>query len=167
MQSRFSFTPNLFGILLGAALETDARVRLVVIDDDPDICAVLRVVAAGHPLIEWVGSANSPEAAVPLSRESSPDAILLDHHFLSAEPPEAERSTGSRRPMRGLSGLEAVEFLRAVAPNAVIAVYTGTSGLGDSVENSGADMYLLKGIDPRATLDQLAEHVHSERARPR
>jgi ActR/RegA family two-component response regulator len=61
--------------------------------------------------------------------------------------------------MRGLSGLEAVEFLRAVAPDAVIAVYTGTTGLEDSVENSGADMYLLKGIDLRATLDELAEQV--------
>lgn len=65
--------------------------------------------------------------------------------------------------MRGLSGLEAVEFLRAVAPEAVIAVYTGTTGLDGSVENSGADMYLMKGPDPRSTLDEVAEHVRRRR----
>ena len=135
------------------------RVRLLVIDDDPDLCEVLRVLAHHHPAVEWIGAANSPEEAVLLSRENSPDAILLDHHFLTSEPPKLRDPGGTHRPMRGLSGLEAVEFLRAVAPNAVIAVYTGTKGLAGSVENAGADMYFVKGSDPRATLDEVAEHV--------
>jgi DNA-binding NarL/FixJ family response regulator len=139
------------------------RVRLLVIDDDPDLCEVLRVVSDDHPVVDWVGAASSPEEAVSLSREHSPDAILLDHHFLTAEPPEPDEAAGSRRVMRGLSGLEAVEFLRAVAPNAVIAVYTGTTGLAGSVENSGADMYLVKGPDLRAALDEVAEQVRRRR----
>jgi DNA-binding NarL/FixJ family response regulator len=140
----------------------EERVRLLVIDDDPDICEVLRVISEAHPHVDWVGAASSPEDAVPLSREHSPDAILLDHRFLTAEPPEPD-GAGSPRAPRGLSGLEAVEFLRAVAPDAVIAVYTGTTGLADSVENAGADLYLLKGPDPRASIDEVAEHVRRRR----
>jgi len=44
-----------------------------------------------------------------------------------------------------------------VAPDAVIAVYTGTRGWRAASKNSGADMYLLKGVDPRAALDSVAE----------
>ena len=142
----------------------EARVRLLVIDDDPDICELLRVTAGLHPILDWVGSASSPEEAVALSRQHSPDAILLDHRFLTAEPPAIEGTPGSRRQLRGLSGLEAVEFLRAVVPESVIALYTGTTGLAESVENSGADMYLMKGSDPRATLDELAEYVRRHRS---
>ena len=141
----------------------DDCVRLLVIDDDPDICEVLRVVARHHPTVDWVGAASSPEEAVAVAREKTPNAILLDHHFLTADLPDIEDRPGSRRPMRGLSGLEAVEFLRAVAPDAVIAVYTGMAGLAKSVVHAGADMYLMKGSDPRATLDEVAEQVRLRR----
>jgi DNA-binding response OmpR family regulator len=137
----------------------EERVRLLVIDDDSDLCEMLRLICDQHPVVDWLGAASSPEEAVSLSRQHLPDAILLDHHFLSAEPADLDTTRESRRAIRGLSGLEAVEFLRAVAPDAVIAVYTGTEGLGESVENSGADMYLMKGRDPRATLDEVAAHV--------
>ena len=135
------------------------RIRLVVIDDDLDICEVLRVVAEHHPDVAWVGSCTSPEDAVALCRANPPDAILLDHYFTSAEPGEAVPPDASRSPMRGLSGLEAVEYLRAVAPEAVIAVHTGAAGLGESVEHSGADLYLRKGGDPRAAIDDVVGHV--------
>jgi DNA-binding NarL/FixJ family response regulator len=143
----------------------EERVRLLVIDDDPDLCEVLRVVSGHHPIVDWVGHASSPEEAVSLSRQNSPDAILLDHHFLTADPPDLESAGGARSPARGMSGLEAVEFLRAVAPDAVIAVYTGSPGLAGSVENAGADMYLMKGPDPRAALDEVAQHVRRRRGR--
>jgi len=137
----------------------DERVRLLVIDDDPELCEMLRMMCDRHPVVDWLGAASSPEEAVSLSRQHLPDAILLDHHFFSAEPADLDSTPESRRAVRGLSGLEAVEFLRAVAPDAVIAVYTGTAGLGESVENSGADMYLMKGTDPQATLDEVAANV--------
>jgi hypothetical protein len=44
-----------------------------------------------------------------------------------------------------------------------VRVYTGTAGLADSVENSGADLYLMKGPDPRSTLDEVADHVARRR----
>lgn len=139
------------------------RIRLVVIDDDPDICEVLRLVAERHPHIDWLGASPSPEDAVTLCRASPPDAILLDHYFVSAEPVEVPPHNAPRRPMRGLSGLEAVEYLRAVAPAAVIALHTGAAGLDESVEHSGADLYLRKGGDPAATLDAVIDQVRQRR----
>lgn len=144
-------------------MSEEQRIRILVIDDDPDICEVLRVVATHHPGIDWVGSAHSPEEAVPICRASPPDAILLDHYFMSAEPAEPTTPDAPRRAMRGLSGLEAVEYLRAVAPDAVIAVHTGAAGLGESVLHSGADLYLRKGVDPRSTLDEVADHLRQRR----
>jgi DNA-binding NarL/FixJ family response regulator len=144
--------------------ENDARVRLLVIDDDPDIIAVLKGIADHHPTVELVGATSSPEEAVAQSRHAPPDAILLDHYFFSADPPEVDEDPAlARRATRGMSGLEAVEFLRAVAPDAVIAVYTGMTGLADSVENSGADLYLMTGPDPRDALDRVAECVARRR----
>jgi hypothetical protein len=58
-----------------------------------------------------------------------------------------------------MTGLEAVEFLRSSAPAAVIAIYSGNPGLADSAENSGADLFIMKGRDARATLDEVAEEV--------
>jgi DNA-binding NarL/FixJ family response regulator len=145
-------------------LSGNQPIRLVVIDDDSDLCEVMRVVALHDPGIEWVGSSPSPEEAVALCRTSPPDAILLDHYFVSAEPTDTGGPDGPRQPIRGLSGLEAVEYLRAVAPDAVIAVHTGAAGLGESVAHSGADLYLRKGVDPRATLEAVAEQVQRRRA---
>jgi DNA-binding NarL/FixJ family response regulator len=142
----------------------DARVRVLVIDDDPDIIEVLKAIADHHPTVEVVGAASCPEEAVAQSRDAPPDAILLDHYFLTAEPAEEDHDSAlGRRPMRGMSGLEAVEFLRAVAPDAVIAVYTGMTGLAGSVENSGADLYLMKGPNPREALDEVAAYVARRR----
>ncbi|MEY2432074.1 MAG: hypothetical protein QOC92_1799 [Acidimicrobiaceae bacterium] len=138
--------------------------RLLVIDDDPDLIEVLTVIARDHPAVELVGAATSPEEAVAQSRDAAPDAILLDHYFCTAEPLEHDGSSAQdRRTMRGMSGLEAVEFLRAVAPDAVIAVYTGMTGLAGSVENSGADLYLMKGPNPRDALDEVADFVVARR----
>jgi DNA-binding NarL/FixJ family response regulator len=146
-----------------ADVSEQGHIRIVVIDDDPDICEVLRVVAEHHADLEWVGSYPTPEDAVTICRTDPPDAILRDHYFTSAEPAEALPAVAPRGPMRGLSGLEAVEYLRAVAPSAVIAVYTGAAGLGESVEHSGADLYVLKGGEPRAVLDEVAQHVRRRR----
>ena len=148
-------------------MPTRERVRLLVVDDDPDVCDVLRSLSEHHPVVDWAGAASSPEEAVGMTRDTAPDVILLDHHFPSAAAPKLGGTAGARPSPRGLSGLEAVEFLRAVAPKAVIALYTATSGLKDSAVNAGADLYLVKGPDPWSALDEVAEHVRRRRRRER
>jgi CheY-like chemotaxis protein len=138
-------------------------IRVLVVDDDPDIYELLCAVADSHPIVEVVAHAPTPEAALAISRADPPDVILLDHQFPSA---------GQRRPQdpvmpilgRGITGLEAIAYLKAAAPGAVIAVYTGMSQLAASVKNAGADLYLVKGHDPQLVLDEVAERVLSRAA---
>jgi DNA-binding NarL/FixJ family response regulator len=127
-------------------------VRLLVIDDDPDIWAMVEAFSEEHPHVDLVGTAATPEEGLALTREANPDAILLDHSF----PPREVAPQPWDRILHGMSGLEAVEYLRAAAPQAVIALFTGVSGLQRSVEHSGADMYVMKGIDLRDVFDNMA-----------
>ena len=136
--------------------------RVLVVDDDPEIVEVFRAVAHGNPSVELVG-ATSPEEAMALSREAPPDAILLDHSFPTAE--LVEPTDAPARSSRGMTGLEAVEFLRSAAPEAVIAIYTGSLGLSESVENAGADMYVVKGPNPRAVLEEVTDRARQRFAR--
>ena len=122
------------------------RLRVLVVDDDPEIFEVFRAVATLHPTIDLVG-ATSPEEAMVLSRETPPDAILLDHSFPTAG--IVEHSDVPTRANRGMTGLEAVEFLRSAAPDAVIAIYTG-----DGTKSEPTDIVALhsrKGIPQIST----------------
>ena len=144
---------------MGAASGT--RVRVLVVDDDPDIVELFRAVANGQPTIELVG-ATSPEEAMTLSREAPPDVIVLDHSFPTAG--IVENIEVPTRANRGMTGLEAVEFLRSTAPDAVIAIFTGSRGLDESAEHAGADLYLVKGLDLRAVLDEVTDRARQRRA---
>jgi len=134
----------------------ETRVRVLVVDDDPEIFEVFQALASGHPTVELVGAA-SPEEAMALSRDLPPDAILLDHSFPTAG--IVEHTDVPTRANRGMSGLEAVEFLRSAAPDAVIAIYTGAQGLDESAEHAGADLYLVKGPNPREVLDTVTDRA--------
>ena len=136
------------------------RVRVLVVDDDPDIVEMLLALSARNPTVEVMG-ASTPEIAMSVSRHEPPDVILLDHHFRGPQPPDLDDSAA--RQGRGLSGLEAVEFLRAAAPDALIAIYTGAAGLADSAEHAGADLYLEKGLDPGSMLDEVAGRARQRR----
>ena len=136
------------------------RVRVLVVDDDPDIFEMLLALASRNPTVEVTG-ALTPEAAMQVSRSEPPDVILLDHHFAPSQ--DADLDESAARQNRGLTGLEAVEFLRAAAPDAVIAIYTGASGLADSAEHAGADLYVVKGADPGAMLEDVAGRARRRR----
>src|SRR5256885_7988952 len=74
---------------VGGNLDDDSSpIRVLVVDDDPGIIELMSAVAKSHPLVEVVAGARSPEEALAVSRHSPPDAILLDHHFPTAQPAE-------------------------------------------------------------------------------
>ncbi len=105
------------------------------------------------------GSSPSPEDAVALCRANPPDAILLDHYFTSAEPAEPPPSDASPRRMRGLSGLEAVEYLRAVVPHGGDRGLHRGGGARGERRALRRDLYLRKGGEPHAALDEVVQHV--------
>ena len=94
---------------------TDERpLRVVVVDDEPDVCLLLRLQLerVGYDV---VGEAKDGEEAGRVCQETNPDAVVLD--LL----------------MPNVSGFEAIPRLRRDNPNIVIIAYTAVAG--DFVRN--------------------------------
>jgi DNA-binding NarL/FixJ family response regulator len=58
--------------------------RLLIVDDDPRFCALLRMVLEDAPEFEVVGEAHAGEAALAAARELEPDVVVLDVHLPDA-----------------------------------------------------------------------------------
>jgi len=111
--------------------------KVLVVDDDPDTGTVLSdlLTAVGHEA-QWVS--NSADALRAVAR-ATPDLILLDVL------------------MPGLSGLDALPSLRALAPGVPIVVVSGLmdEALARDAFAHGAFDYVVKPVDMR----RLAEVV--------
>jgi len=103
--------------------------RVLVIDDDPDMRAMLEefLTGSGHQVI----SAADGVAAVREIVEGAPDVALLDIA------------------MPGLSGLEALPAMRAVAPDVVVIMVSGAANVEDAKRALalGAFDYVVKPVD--------------------
>jgi DNA-binding NarL/FixJ family response regulator len=103
--------------------------ELIVVDDVPlfraGLAAALR--GAGYTV---VGEAADGEGAVAVAETEQPDIVLLD--LL----------------MPGMSGIDVLEKIRAVAPNAAVVLLTGSESDEDMVAaiRGGARGYILKDM---------------------
>lgn len=103
--------------------------RLLVVDDVPlfraGLTAALR--GAGHDV---VGEAGDGEGAVALAETHQPDIVLLD--IL----------------MPGVSGIEVLEKIQAVAPDSEVVLLTGSESEEDMVAaiKGGSRGYILKDM---------------------
>ncbi|HEX9683169.1 MAG TPA: response regulator [Acidimicrobiales bacterium] len=88
---------------------TDQPLRVVVVDDEPDVRLLLRV-ALPQRGIDVVGEAGDGNAALEVCREHMPDAIVLDLLMPIA------------------SGFEAIPRLQAEMPGIRIVAYTAVAG---------------------------------------
>ena len=129
-----------------------STIRLVVVDDDPVVRMAVRLAVESDGRFALVGEASDAPTAMDLVREQRPEAVVLDHMLVPGGPsPHGRREEPS-------TGLSAVEYLRAIAPATVVAIYSGKSGLEVSARNAGADLYVEKGR-PEDLLDALAAAV--------
>lgn len=80
-------------------------VRVVVVDDEPEVRLLLRYVLAGDGRFAVVGEAGDGAEAVRVTERERPDAVVLDLM------------------MPGVSGLEALPRLRELAPVVVVSAY--------------------------------------------
>jgi DNA-binding NarL/FixJ family response regulator len=117
----------------------EPRFRVVVADDDEDARAILRIALERTGRFTVVASVEDGAAAEAASAEHQPDLVLLD------------------LAMPGVGGLEALPLIRAAAPGARVVVVTGFPGdrLGAVVRERGAVGYVLKGLSPRRTVEEI------------
>ena len=112
--------------------------RILVIDDDDDLRYSLKRVlsAKQYEVLE----ADSGEQGLKMAEKHSPHVILLDNR------------------MGGMSGMEALQHLRGINPNAMIIVMTayGTTQTTIEAMKFGAFDYIMKPFDLKKILS-LAE----------
>jgi DNA-binding NarL/FixJ family response regulator len=115
-------------------------IRVVLVDDVPELRLLLRLTLEEDPAIEVVGEAANGRDGVDVVRETSPDLVLLD---LS---------------MPDMDGLEAIPLMRTNAPNARVVVLSGHEAGRVSLEalDQGASRYINKA----SGLDTITQIVH-------
>jgi DNA-binding NarL/FixJ family response regulator len=90
--------------------EDGTSVRVVVADDETDVCLMLRMQLGAQPGIEVVGIASNGSEALALCRDLRPDAVVMD--LL----------------MPVMNGFQAIEALQQELPLVAVIAYTGVAG---------------------------------------
>ena len=117
---------------------TSESLRLVVVDDEPDVLLLLRLQLSALPGLAVVGTALNGEDAVEVCREERPDAVVMD--LL----------------MPVSSGFHAIEALQREHPGIVIVAYTAVAGEYVRTEMERLRVPLvLKSGDVRPLVDAL------------
>jgi DNA-binding NarL/FixJ family response regulator len=108
---------------------SDARLRVLLVDDTTEYRTMLRIILQQQGGFEIVGEAANGAEAVELTRALRPDVVVLD------------------LAMPVMDGLEALPLLRDVSPETAVVVLSGFArGQLDHVALArGAAAYVEKG----------------------
>lgn len=114
-------------------MSEERPIRVVLVDDVPELRLLVRLTLEEDPAIEVVGEAANGRDGVHVVEAANPDLVLLD---LS---------------MPDMDGLEAIPLMREHAPNARVVVLSGHEAGRVSLEalDQGASRYINKaaGLD--------------------
>jgi DNA-binding NarL/FixJ family response regulator len=120
-------------------MSENGKIRVVLVDDVPELRLLVRLTLEDDPEIEVVGEAANGREGVTVVEATDPDIVLLD---LS---------------MPDMDGLEAIPLMREHAPQARLVVLSGHEAGRVSLEalDQGASRYINKA----AGLDQIPRVV--------
>ena len=120
----------------------ERRIRVVLVDDVPELRLLVRLTLEEDPAIEVVGEAANGRDGVHVVEAANPDLVLLD---LS---------------MPDMDGLEAIPLMREHAPNARVVVLSGHEAGRVSLEalDQGASRYVNKAAGLEA-IPQIVREV--------
>jgi DNA-binding NarL/FixJ family response regulator len=104
------------------------RLKLLLVDDNPDFLTVAANFLSQHSSIQVVGLTESGESALGMVRDQSPDLVLMDFS------------------MPGMSGLEATRRLKLLIPPPQVIILTMHEGaeFSTSAHRAGADAFITK-----------------------
>ena len=116
-------------------------IRVLIVDDVPDLRAVIRLVIETDGRFEVVGEAGDGEEGVRLARELKPDVISLDVA------------------MPRLDGLDAIPLIHEACPGVRIMVLSGfeTKKMARQAIDRCATAFLSKGVPPEEIVSTLHE----------
>ena len=110
-----------------------SKIRVLLVDDVPDIRFMLRLTITRDERFEVVGEAEDGHEAVRLAEELEPNVIILD------------------LAMPKMDGLQAIPRIRQAAPGVRILVFSGfeAAKIAAKAIASCADAYIEKGTSLR------------------
>lgn len=112
-------------------------IRVLLVDDVPDVRLLLRVTLRVRAGFDVVGEASTGHEAITTADALKPDVIVLDLG------------------LPDLAGNEVLARLRVVAPDAKVVVFTGTEMSDRARIRDAADGFVLKARDQAFLLDTL------------
>ena len=117
--------------------------RIVLVDDDEQLAALLRVNFELDDRFELVGWARNGLEGIDLVREARPDAVLMDLN------------------MPVMDGIAATQRILERDPNACVIAFTASRERHEheAAINAGAATVLEKPFDPAAFLDAFEHHA--------
>ncbi len=117
-------------------------IRVLVVDDEPDVALLLRIQLAMIDGFEVVGTAGDGAEALARVRADPPDAVVMD--LL----------------MPNVNGFEAIARLRSEFPGVAVVAYSGVAGDFVREQMAALDVPLvLKSGDPTPLAEALKEAV--------
>ncbi len=108
----------------------DAAVRVLLVDDEPDMRLMVRLHLDRDRRFEIVGEADSGEDAVALCKDLQPDVVLLDMK------------------MPNMDGMTALPLMRGVCPGTAVILFTAFADLVDAEAVREHDAEMLEKSAP-------------------
>jgi DNA-binding NarL/FixJ family response regulator len=112
-------------------------VRVLVVDDEPDLRILLWLAVEADGRCQVVADASSGHEGVAKAAEHQPDVVVVDQM------------------MPGMDGVRAVPLIREAAPSAKVIMMSalGDAQLRERAMQAGADAYVEKAASFRPLLD--------------
>ena len=124
------------------------RVRLLIIDENPQVRRALETRLGSMPQLEVLGSVGSAEEAADLLRHAAPDVVLIEPKRLNGE------------------GILLIQDLVSAPDPPLIIVLTSYHDEELIATELGISCYMLKEIDTEALLNAILSCTNSADPRP-
>jgi DNA-binding NarL/FixJ family response regulator len=112
----------------------DRIVRVLIADDQPQVCSALRLMLRQDPGTMVVAEASDADQAILLAATQQPDLVLLDWE------------------LRGQRDGSKLAELRAARPGLKVIALSGRPEARSAALAAGADMFVSKGDPPEQLL---------------